>query len=97
MKTLLTATLALVALALASCSIPIPDRLGGGTVQTTPGYHDFDSPDNRRTNPNAKPVTITHRVPPATPLFDKAAAVDLRYSRTVTREELTVAQRRSEE
>lgn len=56
----------LAAALLASCgSIPIPDQLGGGSIETTPVYHDPTSEDNRRENPKAIYGGFTRRVPPS--------------------------------
>ena len=57
---------AILTLALVSCAgIPIPDELGGGTIETTPVYHDPTSADNRRENPKAIYGGFTRRVPPS--------------------------------
>ena len=55
--------IALIVGALCSCGIPIPPELGGGTIETTPVYHDPTSPDNSRTNPKAVFGSFTRRVP----------------------------------
>jgi hypothetical protein len=66
-----TILLLLAVLPLASCTVDLPDSVGGGTLTTVPVFHDFDNPANSRTNPNATPGTLTYRTGPLTRLGTK--------------------------